>query len=169
MATNYDIAFEDVWAMAGALRNAENNGHFPKELISKFTSGGEVFLIIQRFLAQYAGTGAVYITRDKHRKIYGISLIRVRHIGPALHKKQIPAAEFVRESGGIDEFCTRLWTRSSAGGLYRRAKTRYRCRKISAQPTHDSVVIDPEAGVPKNLEYDENSDAPQAQYQGIVF
>lgn len=175
MTTNYDIVCADIWVTAAALRSAETNGQFPKDQISKFTSGGNIFLEIQKFLTLYAGTGAVYIARDKHKKVYGISLVRVRRIDPSLKQEQVPATEFIRESGGIDEFCARLWTRNSVGGLYRRAKTQYRCRKISAPPA-DNVAIDPEAGVPKNPKYVERGlessklhKDPQAQYQGIYF
>lgn len=163
MAKNYDVVTNDAYMMAAKLRQAGGEGRFPKHMVTKFVSGGEVFVQVRNFLLSCGGHGGVYMAIDKHRKIYGISLVQFRKGGGG--KQTLPAEDFIRESGGIDRFLVKLWSRNSVGGLYRRAKTQYRCRKQGATQTTPEVVIDrldSDTGLPMNPDYDYNDDSEEA-------
>lgn len=171
MARNYDTIIGDAHLFAGILREDASQGRFPKHMISKFVTGGEVFVQITNFLLSQGGKGAIYIARDKHKKIYGVSLILLRK-PDIVKQKQLLAPEAIQERGGIDQFCVRLWSRNSAGGLYRRAKTKYRTRANKATALTPSVVIDridSDTGLPMNPDFVSEDDENEATLGTVNF
>lgn len=168
MASNYDLLTNDAFMAAARLRLAASQGRFPKHLMSRFGAGGEVFNQIRTFLEGKGGRGGVYIARDKHGKVYGVSLVVLRQASVG---HEAPAKEFIRESGGVDEFMAKLWSRNSAGGLYRRAKTQYRVRKVHQQTAKPLVIdrLDPDTGLPMNPDFVFEDDGDQATLGTVNF
>ncbi len=65
----------------------------------------------------------------------------------------------------------KLWSRNSAGGLYRRAKTQYRVRKNSQQTDKPLVIdrLDPDTGLPMNPDFVSEDDPGEATLGMVNF
>lgn len=128
MSKNHDLVLGDIDDFVGFVSSETAGGKLPKNIRSTFVYGGAHCNHICGFLALHGRNGAVYIARDKHDLVYSINLVKTTR---ALGRSRGAAEELMRSGFTIDEFVARLWSKPSVGGLYRRAKTRVRCRKYA--------------------------------------
>lgn len=160
MPKNYDLACNDIAALVAFLRRSANNGRFPQELVERYSVGGDIGVAINAFLAQSPGVAAVYVACDSYAKVYGVSLIKVASNKGIVPSFMSEAEVFIGDRGGIDEFVMRVWARKSVGGLFRRAKTRMRCRKY----TPSSEYVDYLARLAREVQRDQKDAEETAAY-----
>ena len=140
MANNYDVVINDLNLMAAFLNNASDQGRFPQGILSRYRRGGDIYIALGTFLRQQNGRGAVYLACDSHGKIYGVTLITVRTSCRAVKSGTSPAEVFIGDNGGLDQVHLRVWSRKSTGGLYRRAKSKYRFGKYAPSDSYLSYM-----------------------------